>query len=96
MAIAEFTTAQKSPTDSRPRPALRVVNIHDQSARECEQVLSEILALVRAGRIVGLNWSAVTEGREIISGRAGVMKRDEGMALISSFRKAVDIISGQP
>ncbi|NMF98415.1 hypothetical protein GPA27_13570 [Aromatoleum toluolicum] len=74
----------------------RLYSIQSRNARECEQVLSELLALAKAGRISGLNWSAVTDGREILSGRAGVMQRDEGLALLSSFRKASDIANGCP
>lgn len=94
MAAAQFTTVPTRPEPQRPRHLARVVNLHVASSQECEQVLSELLALARAGRITGLNWSAVTDGREILSGRAGVMQRDEGLAALSSFRKAMDIALG--
>jgi len=69
----------------------RLYSIQSRHARECEQILSELLELAKAGRLTGINWSAVTDGRGVVSGRAGVMARDDGLALLSSFRKATDI-----
>ncbi|MCK0507947.1 hypothetical protein [Aromatoleum anaerobium] len=69
----------------------RLYSIQSRHARECEQVLSELLELAKAGRLTGLNWSAITNGREVASGRAGVMAHDDGLALLSSFRKAAKI-----
>lgn len=94
MVIAKSTTVQKRSRDGRKAmPGIRLVDIHSRSSRECEQILSELLELAKAGRLTGINWSAVTDGRGVVSGRAGVMARDDGLALLSSFRKAVDIIS---
>lgn len=94
MAIAKSTTMQERPTDGRPKPmpGLRVVDIHSRNSRECEQVLSELLALAKAGRLTGLNWSAALHDRKVIAGRAGVMTRDGELALFSAFRKAVSIV----
>ncbi|WP_407280129.1 hypothetical protein U5817_06735 [Aromatoleum evansii] len=86
MAIAEFTTVQKRPTDGRARPALRVVHIHEQNTRECVAVLEKLLESARAGRIIGLNWSAITDDREMIRGRTGLLKRNHALALLLASR----------
>lgn len=73
----------------------RLYSIQSRHARECEQVLSELLALAKAGRVTGINWSVATDSREVISGAAGVMAKDESLALFSAFRKATKIAIGK-
>lgn len=96
MDVAESTTSRKRPAAARQRvtPSLRVVDINSKSVRECEKMLSELLAHAKAGRITGINFSIVTNDRKVMSGRAGVMVHDETLALFSAFRKAIRIASG--
>lgn len=72
----------------------RLYSIQSTHARECEQVLERLLDLARSGRITGLNWSALTDEREVVTGRAGVLKRNHGLALLTSSRKSIRIIDG--
>lgn len=73
----------------------RLYSIQSRHARECEQLLTELLALAKAGRITGINWSIVTDDRKVLSGASGVMAKDENLALFSAFRKATKLAIGK-
>lgn len=73
----------------------RLYSIQSTHARECEQVLAELLELAKAGRVTGLTWAIVTDDREIRFGRVGLMGRNAGLAMLSLMRKAARIINSQ-
>ncbi|MCK0507886.1 hypothetical protein [Aromatoleum anaerobium] len=86
---------RKPRQELKSAPTLKVVPIHAASSRECEKTLEKLLYLAREGQITGLDLTVLTDEREVLTVKAGVLQRSSDLAALVSLSKAVRASLGE-
>ncbi len=83
---------------TRQPPKLRVISYDTRYVQSCESELEDLLAKVRAGHIVGIGYTVITESRAVRAGLAGILVSDRlkaAGALFTAAQRVADTVEDE-